>query len=305
MSSIIPARGRHHFNNVIAPSDRHFRAPCATLEANLIDNHDIFITANGASLLTLYDGLCDSSQKGTARLAVNLKEHLLKTHDSKRIEDEAPSAPHLPGDLQYRLLRRRWDVSREPLSGSSARVDRRHLRGDIDNKLPCISSTTRFPKLPSRAERPPGFDAKPSALPAAPGHSACPQWFHDTGDHLLTTPDTRQASVSNTHAQASINAPVSQYPNPTHLPHMLQMNTSVPPKLSSQCVQLPTTNPCNYPAPYHQHLLKNQPATTYPYNNWRTGPASGSDSGSVSQCALQLLNNRRNSSTSKEHLKTV
>ena len=107
----------------------------------------------------------------------------------------------------------------------------------------------------------------------------------------MTTPGTRQASVSNTHAQASINAPVSQYPSPTHLPHMSQMNTSVPPSnVSSQYVQLPTTNPCNYSAPCHQHLLQNQPATTYPYSTWWTGPTLGSDSASVGQCALQLLN---------------
>ena len=48
MSSIVPARGRHHFNNMITPSNKHLRAACATLEANLIDNHDIFTTANGA-----------------------------------------------------------------------------------------------------------------------------------------------------------------------------------------------------------------------------------------------------------------
>ena len=219
MSSIIPARGRRHFNMIVLFS-RHLRAACATLESNLIDNHDIFVTANGAPRLALYDGLCDPSRKGTARLAVNLKEHILKTYGSERIEDEVPSAPHLTGDLHYRLLRRRWDVSREPLSSSSARADRRHRRADIENKLPSISSTTHFPKLPSRPERPPGFDAKPSAPPVAPGHSACPQQLHSTGDHLLTTPDTRQASVSNTHAQASINAPVSQYPSPTHLPHV-------------------------------------------------------------------------------------
>ena len=290
MSSIVPARGRHHFNNIIAPSNRHLRVACATLEANLIDNHNLFVTANGAPRLALYDGLCAPSRKGTARLAVNLKEHILKTDDSKRIEDETPTAPHLAGDSHYRLLRRLWDVSREPLSGSSARVDHRHRRADIANKLPSISSTIHFPKLPSRAEQPSGFDAKPSAPPVTLGHSACPQQFHDTGDHLLTTPDIRQASVSDTHHQASINAPVSQYPSPTHLPHMSLMNTSVPPsKFPSQHVQLPSTNPCNYSAPYHQHLLQNQPATTYPYNNWWTGPAPGSDSSSVSQCALQLL----------------
>ena len=233
--------------------------------------------------LALYEDICDPSRKGAARLAINLKEHILKTIGSEPIEDEAPSAHHLTGDLHYRLLRRHWDVSREPLSGSSARVDRRHRRADIKNKLPSISSTAHFPMLLSRAERPPGFDAKPSAPPVTLGHSACPQQFPDKGDHLLTTPDTRQASVSNTHAQTPISAPVSQYPSPTYLPHMSQMNTIVPSSnVSSQYVQLLTTNPCNCPAPYHQHLLQNQPATAYPYNTWWTGHAPGSDSSSVS-----------------------
>ena len=92
MSSIVPARGRHHFN-MIAPSNRHLRAVCAILEANLIDNHNILTTANGAPRLALYDGLCEPSRKGTARLAVNLKEHNLRTYGSERIEDEAPSTP--------------------------------------------------------------------------------------------------------------------------------------------------------------------------------------------------------------------
>ena len=243
----------------------NLRAVCATLEANLIDNHDIFTTANGAPRLALYDGLCDPSRKGTARRAVNLKEHTLRTYGSERIEDEAPSVPDLTGDLHYRLLRRHWDVSREPLSGSSVRVDRRHRRADIDNKLPSISSTIHFPKLRSRAEQSPDFDAKPSAPPLAPGHSACPQQFHATGDHLLTTPDTRQASVGNTHAQASINVPVSQYPNPTHLPHTSQMNTSVlPSNVSSQYVQLPPTNPCNYSTPLPSTLTSESTCNNLP-----------------------------------------
>ena len=249
MSSISPARGRHHFNSMIAPSNRHLRAACATLKANLIDNHDIFTTASGAPRLALYDGLCDPSRKARARLAVNLKEHILRTYGSELIEDEVPSTPHFTGDLHYRLLRHRWDVNREPLSGSSARVDRRHRRGDIDNKLPSISSTIHFPKLPSRAERSPDFDAKPSAPPVAPGHSACPQQFLDTEDHLLTTPDTRQASVSNTHAQASINAPVSQYPSSTHLPHVTYEHKHP----SFQCF-LPVR-----PAAYHQPLQLSRP----------------------------------------------
>ena len=256
--------------------------------------------------LALYDGLCDPSRKGTTRLAVNLKEHILRTYGSERIEDEAPSAPHLTGDLHYRLLRRRWDVSREPLSGNSARVDRRHRRGDIDNKLPSISSTIHFPKLPSRAERSPDFDTKPSAPPVAPGHSACPQQFHDTGDHLLTTPDTRQASVSNTHAQPSINAPVSHYPSPTHLPHMSQMNTSVPlpifpPSTSSY---LPPTLAIIPPPTINTYFRINlqQPTPTTP-------------GGLALLLALTVLllvsvlsnpsTSRRNSSTSNEHLKTV
>ena len=144
------------------------------------DNHAIFTTANGAPRFAIYDGLCDPSRKGRARLAVNLKDHIPRTYGSERIENEAPSDPHFTGDLHYRLLCHSWEVSREPLSGSSARVDRRHRRGDIDNKLPSISSTIHFRKLPSRAEQSPYVDAKPSAPPVAPGHSVCPQQFHDT-----------------------------------------------------------------------------------------------------------------------------
>ena len=170
--------------------------------------------------------------------------------NASRVKCPLPPPPppsHLIGDLHYRPLRRGWDVSREPLSSSSATVDHRHRRGDIDNKLPSISSTIHFPKLPSRAERPADFDAKPSAPPVAPGHSACPQQFHDTGDHLLTTPDTRQASVSNTHAP--INAPVSQYPSPTHLPHVTDEHK----RPSFQCF-LPVR-----PATYHQPLQLSRP----------------------------------------------
>ena len=40
-----------------------------------------------------------------------------------------------------------------------------------------------------------------------------------------------------------------------NIPHITLMNTNVPPyTYSSQYVQLPTTNPNNYSAPYHQHL---------------------------------------------------
>ena len=142
MSSIILAQGCNHFNNMLlAPSKRNLVA-CATLDANLIDNHNTFITANGASRLALYDGLCDPSQKGTARLVVNLRQHLLETYDSERIKDEAASAPHLTGDLHHRLLRRCWDVDREPLSGSFARVDRWHQSDDIENKLPFLQQST-------------------------------------------------------------------------------------------------------------------------------------------------------------------
>ena len=42
-----------------------------------------------------------------------------------------------------RLLHRRWDVSREPLAGSSARVDRRHRSDDIEeNSLPFLQQST-------------------------------------------------------------------------------------------------------------------------------------------------------------------
>ena len=51
MSSIIPSRERHHFNNIIAPSNQSLREACVALEVSLADNHDTFVTVNGVPAL--------------------------------------------------------------------------------------------------------------------------------------------------------------------------------------------------------------------------------------------------------------
>ena len=63
-------------------------------------------------------------------------------------------------------------------------------------------------------------DAEPSAPPVAPGHSACPQQLHDTGDDLLNPPKTPAKLLSATPTlKLPSMPPVSRYPSPAHLPH--------------------------------------------------------------------------------------
>ena len=72
LSSIIPARGRHNLNNSIFPSNRNLHAACSDCDITVIDNHDTFITRNGAPRLALYKDALHPSAKGTVKLAENL-----------------------------------------------------------------------------------------------------------------------------------------------------------------------------------------------------------------------------------------
>ncbi|KAL8611880.1 hypothetical protein ACOMHN_046773 [Nucella lapillus] len=73
MSSIIPARGRHHLNNSVFPSNRNLHAACKHQNVTYIDNTDIFTTSSGAPRLALYLNLTHPSDRGTARLATNIR----------------------------------------------------------------------------------------------------------------------------------------------------------------------------------------------------------------------------------------
>ena len=90
ISSIIPARGCHHFNNMIVHPKEAF-VWCELPWRRILLTNTTPPTVNGAPpppppppppLLCLTQ----------ARLAVNFRENLLKTYDSERIEHAAPSA---------------------------------------------------------------------------------------------------------------------------------------------------------------------------------------------------------------------
>ena len=77
MNSVIPARGRHHMNNAIFPSNRNLHAACQRLKVICIDHTDTFTTESGAPRLSLYANLTHPTSKGTARLANNLRSALI------------------------------------------------------------------------------------------------------------------------------------------------------------------------------------------------------------------------------------
>ncbi|KAL8593478.1 hypothetical protein ACOMHN_041098 [Nucella lapillus] len=79
MSTIIPARGRHHFNNAIFPSNRNLRAACLHQNVTFIDNTSTFSTSSGAPRLALYLNITHPSDRGTSRLANNFQSICLRS----------------------------------------------------------------------------------------------------------------------------------------------------------------------------------------------------------------------------------
>lgn len=67
-SSILPARGKHSFNNAILPSNQSLKAACRQHKVIFIDHFPSF-----ASDATLYNDTIHPNARGTARLAQNLK----------------------------------------------------------------------------------------------------------------------------------------------------------------------------------------------------------------------------------------
>ena len=68
LSSVLPAKGRHHFNNSIIPSNNNLRSACNETDAMLIDNSPVF-----ASNKSLYTDNIHPNARGTAKLAANIK----------------------------------------------------------------------------------------------------------------------------------------------------------------------------------------------------------------------------------------
>ena len=69
MSSIMPAKGRHNLNNSISPSNRSLQSVCSNLGVAYIDNYRTFTSNIG-----LYHDATHPNGKGTAKLAINLKQ---------------------------------------------------------------------------------------------------------------------------------------------------------------------------------------------------------------------------------------
>ncbi|KAL8573548.1 hypothetical protein ACOMHN_047819 [Nucella lapillus] len=105
MSSVIPARGRHHLNNSIFSTNRNLKAVCEQLNVGYIDNASTFTTSSGAPRLALYQNLTHPSDRGTIRLAMNLKSVWYdKGRGSSRMNDMANLRmnSHLPNDVNSR-----------------------------------------------------------------------------------------------------------------------------------------------------------------------------------------------------------
>eukprot|EP00745_Piridium_sociabile_P037788 TRINITY_DN68921_c0_g1_i3.p1 TRINITY_DN68921_c0_g1~~TRINITY_DN68921_c0_g1_i3.p1 ORF type:complete len:735 (+),score=104.85 TRINITY_DN68921_c0_g1_i3:264-2468(+) len=150
ISSIIPARGRHHLNNVIAPSNRNLYAACTKLQVDMIDNFKAFVTPNGAPRQALYKDVTHPSVRGTVCLALLFKQ-VLPQNRHPRVDDpldsEGPSS-----DLPYP---RRV----QPSSSSDRKDDTRYShprpRGDsqLNTESVPILSTEEFPMLHTRKSR--------------------------------------------------------------------------------------------------------------------------------------------------------
>ncbi|KAL8602852.1 hypothetical protein ACOMHN_056346 [Nucella lapillus] len=105
MSSVIPARGHHHLNNSIFSTNRNLKAVCEQLNVGYIDNASTFTTSSGAPRLALYQNLTHPSDRGTIRLAMNLKSVWYdKGRGSSRMNDMANLRmnSHLPNDVNSR-----------------------------------------------------------------------------------------------------------------------------------------------------------------------------------------------------------
>ena len=66
-SSVIPAKGKHSLNNLIAPSNRNLFKVCQDTHVAYIDNAHTFTAPSGALHLVLYQGLTHPSKQGMVR----------------------------------------------------------------------------------------------------------------------------------------------------------------------------------------------------------------------------------------------
>ena len=73
-SSIIPAKGRHSLNNLIALSNRNLFKVCQDTCVMYINNEHTFTAPSGAPHLVLYQDLTHPSKQGMVRLAGNLAQ---------------------------------------------------------------------------------------------------------------------------------------------------------------------------------------------------------------------------------------
>ena len=85
MSSVIPARGKHHMNNSIFPSNKNLEETCSKLKASFIDNCDAFLNSSGTPRLIRYHDLIHPSEKGASALARNLKTLWFKERDLRNL----------------------------------------------------------------------------------------------------------------------------------------------------------------------------------------------------------------------------
>ncbi len=67
-SSIVPAKGKHQFNNCILPSNRNLKATCDRFKLHFIDHQPTF-----AADIHLYSDIIHPNPKGTIHIAENIK----------------------------------------------------------------------------------------------------------------------------------------------------------------------------------------------------------------------------------------
>lgn len=77
-SSLVPAKGMHHLNNIIFPTNRNLKKACSDVDTNFIDQASSFTAISGAPKLSMYKDSTHPSFKGTAQLASNIKGILIE-----------------------------------------------------------------------------------------------------------------------------------------------------------------------------------------------------------------------------------
>ncbi|XP_070196675.1 uncharacterized protein [Littorina saxatilis] len=165
LSSILPAKGRHTFNNSILPSNRNLEAACRRLDAVFVDNSSSFTASSGAPRLALYSDHIHPSAKGIAKLAINIKyADTPNLKEDRRSSDDAHQAKNHDQDNRD-LSRRKQPPHRHSNEDTGALSIPNHHSHSYPPPPPPPPSSHHYPSLiPTRTpvNLPPPFTYPPT-----------------------------------------------------------------------------------------------------------------------------------------------